>query len=553
MNYFSALSTTKPLPLPLPSDSVGESALNVPHTAVGGSSEQCPIAIGSLKNDIGVAVAPKPGNRRRSSHGKTSYRLAHPPPSTRQWQRFRIRPRTLLQLQQVSNTSRPEPVIDVLPSVLFAPRLARRAPQIIQGKQGLGLDDLAIVHKQRHSPAIDDQVRLTRSFEDEYPNDSEVIAVICRSKHWTGDGQSHTTIRFSDESVWTAVALRSGAYEFVCSKGGKTESIARWVPKREKNGGGSPNIRAPRKANASEFKFSPIDTKCRRHPVIANMSRHSIDVYDRYTIPSTPEEYCHHADAQSVVSPVVDYNPVPQVYDCDKSYKTFIETDDHLRTLVTVTGIWVALCEGWSPYFRYGVKQVISNGLSEVSNRRRSDIVEILPSTREKPHHQPLGSAEGLPYRPGMMHMASHSSVPSSPSLRSPTFSPRRTFSLSTSGACYDHNAQYPFQEIDHQQSTVMLGPDNDLEYVNPGEPLGMTAVLEESARVHCEAYELPPFEANVRGRGSAQDMVSEATLISNEAGIDYTSRSGLYLNMWILHIEDSVENQINVSNKSRN
>ncbi|KAL8917119.1 MAG: hypothetical protein Q9208_008158 [Pyrenodesmia sp. 3 TL-2023] len=350
LNLFIAMSATKPPA----SDSVQESATDVPHTAVTECSEQVPIAIGSSKNDRGEAVSPRPKSRRRSSQSKTSYRLAHPAPSTRQRQRFRIRPRTLLQLQQISNTSRPEPVIDVLPSVLFAPRLARRAPQIFQGKQGVGLDDLVVVHSQTHEPAIDAQARLSQAVGDESPNDSEIIAAICRSKPRNGDEISHTMIRFSHESAWTAVALRSGAYEFVCSEGGEAPSIARWVPKWEKDDGGSPTIQGSRKANALGFKFSLIDTKSRRHPVIANMNRHSIDVYDQFSFPSTPRDARHYTDVESLDSALLEDTAETPFFERDGSHKTVIETDDHLRTLVTVTGIWVAFCEGWSPYFRYG-------------------------------------------------------------------------------------------------------------------------------------------------------------------------------------------------------
>lgn len=410
LNLFMAMSATKPPA----SDSVQESATDVPHIAVTECPEQVPIAIGSSKNDIGEAVSPRPKSGRRSSQSKTSYRLAHPAPSTRQRQRFRIRPRTLLQLQQISNTSRPEPVIDVLPSVLFAPRLARRAPQIFQGKQGVGPDDLVVVHSQTHEPAIDAQARLSQAVGDESPNDSEIIAAICRSKPRNGDEISHTMIRFSHESAWTAVALRSGAYEFVCSEGGEAPSIARWVPKREKDDGGSPTIQGSRKANALGFKFSLIDTKSRRHPVIANMSRHSIDVYDQFSLPSTPRDARHYTDAESLDSAVLEDNAETPFFERDGSHKTVIETDDHLRTLVTVTGIWVAFCEGWSPNFRYGTKQAIPNGISEVSNRRRSNTAEALPCTEEEPYDQPLESKKGLRYRPRMIHMASQSSVPSS-------------------------------------------------------------------------------------------------------------------------------------------
>ncbi|KAL9594923.1 MAG: hypothetical protein Q9219_006754 [cf. Caloplaca sp. 3 TL-2023] len=370
---------------------------------------------------------PKAKGRRRSSHNKTSYQLAHPPPSTKSRQRLRIRPRTLLQLRQISNASRPQPVLDVLPSILFAPRLTRRIPQIIQGKQGLGLDDLVFVRSQAQDLAVAAHDGLPEEADDIPSNSREVIAAICQSSPTNDHGQYRTEIRFSQDSVWIAAALKSGAYEFVSQINGETQSIARWVPKRDANTESS--------TDAQKFKFSLIDTNCRRHPVIANMSKQSIDVYDWYTVPSNAPDAHQTADIDSVDSTILEDSPGAQTDGFEEPSKTIVETDDYLRIVIAVTGIWVAFCEGWSPNFKYSTKQVISNGVSELANRRRNNTSQSTSQTVERPHpHHQLQSIKETRRRPGILHTSSLSSVPFASSPGSPLTSPRRTISSSAAG-----------------------------------------------------------------------------------------------------------------------
>ncbi|KAL8936089.1 MAG: hypothetical protein Q9216_005113 [Gyalolechia sp. 2 TL-2023] len=516
MNLITAVSATKPLP----SGAIAVAKVSEKMILEGEPPSR------QLKEDtIRASAQPHTGSRRRSSQNRTSYQLAHPPPSAKNRQRLRIRPRTLLQLQRLSSASRPLPVIDVLPSILFAPRLARRIPHVFQGKQGLGLDDLVFVRSQIQDPATAVQDGLLEDDDETTSSDREVIAAICQSNPTHGHGQHRTEIRFSQDSTWTATALRSGAYEFVFHVDGGTRSIARWVPKRDASTEG--NI------DAQKFKFSLIDTNSRRHPVIGNMSKQAIDIYDWYTIPSGPRDAVQSVDTESVGSVSVEDSPRLRADDTDEATKTIIETDDSLKTVIAVTGVWVAFCEGWSPNFKYDTKQVISNGISEVANRRRSNPAQPISPTNDKYyHHQPpLGSIKEVRYRPGLLHTSSLSSVPSASSFSSPSsfglpmMSPRRTVSSSVTGMSNRHSRVGAYFDSKRQSSLLESQINVDKERVDAESNPIREGVLEAKRGLHYNVTESGKVIGQGKGsemistgsntrKGSGQDVASEATLV---------------------------------------
>ncbi|KAL8998874.1 MAG: hypothetical protein Q9188_006013 [Gyalolechia gomerana] len=516
MNFITAVSATKPLP---------SGAVDVAKVSESMIVEVEPPSRQLKEDPVRASVLPHTGSRRRSSQNKTSYQLAHPPPSAKNRQRLRIRPKTLLQLQRLSTASRPLPVIDVLPSILFAPRLARRIPQVFQGKQGLGLDDLVFVRSQTQGPATAVQNGLSEDDDETTSSDREVVAAVCQSGPIHGHGQHRTEIRFSQDSTWTATALRSGAYEFVSHVHGETRSIARWVPKRDASTEGSIDIQ--------KFKFSLIDTNSRRHPVIGNMSKQAIDIYDWYTVPSGSQDVVQSTDTESVGSASVEDGPRTQANDCDESSKTIVETDDNLRTVIAVTGVWVAFCEGWSPNFKYHTKLVISNGISEVANRRRSNPTQPMSPTTEKQHfyQRSLGSIQEVRYRPGLLHTSSLSSVPSalsgsSPSsFGSPMMSPRRTVSSSVTGIGNRHNRVGTDSDNKRQSSLLESEVDTDKGRGDArGSPITEEA-LEAKKGLHYNVIDYRKVLGQGQGNGgistgshtrkeSGQDLVSEATLV---------------------------------------
>ncbi|KAL9001283.1 MAG: hypothetical protein Q9169_000174 [Polycauliona sp. 2 TL-2023] len=183
---------------------------------------------------------------------------------------------------------------------------------------------------------------------------------------------------------------------------------------------------------APKFKFSLVDVKSRRHPVIANMSKQSIEVYDRYSVPTSAQATPHQDKTESferVESMSGERSNDGESYEPEK---TMVETDDELRTMIAITGIWVAFCEHWSPNFRYSTKQVISNGISELSNLRRMSDGQSLTLSGEDGSQQRFSTIDGARHKLGEAHKSILPSIPASPRADSPVAAPERTSSTST-------------------------------------------------------------------------------------------------------------------------
>ncbi|KAL4921724.1 hypothetical protein BDW62DRAFT_115777 [Aspergillus aurantiobrunneus] len=277
---------------------------------------------------------------KQASRPKTTYQLAHPATNARH-KRLKLRPKLLLQLQRVSPTSRPIPVFDVLPSTLFMPKLARKVPAILRGKRGLGPNDLIVTTSDLYQRSEGDGVDRNLS-SDEENGDHEVVATICQLLKEDAMSKGKAEICLNSGMVLEATPLPNGSYEFAAS----TDSglvIMRWV----RRGSKKRRVSAPPDSILSEdtrrFTFSVIDPATRRHPVIASMARNHLEVYDRYSIPSTAPS--SPTSAMSILSDVSEMNaPLDQ---------QVVETDEKLRLLIIITSIWVAFREGWSHNFHY--------------------------------------------------------------------------------------------------------------------------------------------------------------------------------------------------------
>ncbi|KAJ9200998.1 hypothetical protein DTO164E3_3747 [Paecilomyces variotii] len=336
------------------------------------------------------------GRRRRN---KTSFRLAHPPRNPRH-KRLRIRPKLLLQLQQVSQTPRPIPALDVLPSITFVPRLARRFPTMFRGRHGLGPNDLIIVNSDIYSGLGAEDDERSVSEEDESEDHREVIATICQllTEDARQKGKVEICLRYG--SPWEATPLPNGSYEFVtATKQGRR--TVRWVLRGKSNRRVSAPVDMSSLENATDnrrFTFSVIDPNTRRHPVIASMTRSSIDVYHQYTIPSPSYDA-----SMSPLSPtsVMSNDPAGTVFD----------TDDNLRTLIMITGIYVAFREGWSqdPLYNDLMAGISSGSLcSPIRPKHQATLDETEGSADKDTHRRSLNL---------MGNKMRHSSMRQSPSL----------------------------------------------------------------------------------------------------------------------------------------
>lgn len=292
---------------------------------------------------------------RRSRSAKctqTLFQLAHPAPLSKH-KILRLHTTLLLQLQQISEASRPVPALDVLPSAVFAPRLAKRCSRVLHGRNGLGHNDLVIVTSQTYDGLSRSEAAGAGLDGNETCDDREVVAAICPFKKEEGGDQGKAEIRLNYGSSWLASPLLNGIYEFVSTDECGVIRTARWVPrycKGRRRATTGQDLYEGSLSNEKTFGFSIVNPDSRRHAIIATLNRHSINIRDQYPVQvsiSTTSQI----SASSTTDPVPMGHPsldLPSSPD-----ENLVDTDEHLRTLIVVSGIWVAFREGYSQYFRY--------------------------------------------------------------------------------------------------------------------------------------------------------------------------------------------------------
>ena len=369
-------------------------------------------------------VASKRRSASSRTRTKTVFRLCHPPPVHIHKQRLHIRPRVLLQLQKICKASRPTPIFEVLPSVIFAPRLARRFPRTFKGKAGLGVDDLVIVSSENYEtqePHSDDDEDLF----DEKWDKREIIAAICQpSKDHYPYGQGETEICLNQGIAWTASQCRNGTYEFASTDDCGNRTVARWVARQSRSDRTSSISSTPEE---KKFNFSILNPNSRRHAIIATLDRQTIEVSDQYSHPSTSLSSQASSTPTTFSSPSSEELKTPFI-ESSQTDRDPIEVDEALRTFIIITGIWVAFQEGFSPNFKYGQN---TQGLSTSSNRalvqrRRSLSLnanqfnnnQFTIPTSPSPSHSLSGARRT---RIGLPHTVSSSTVPLS---SYPSFTP---------------------------------------------------------------------------------------------------------------------------------
>ncbi|KAF7592846.1 hypothetical protein BBP40_012325 [Aspergillus hancockii] len=281
--------------------------------------------------------------RKQSSRPKTAYQLAHPAAHARH-KRLRLRPKLLLQLQRVSQTPRPSPVLDVLPSTVFLPRLSRKFPTIFRGKKGLGPNDLIVVTSDLYERTGGDIADRYLSPDEEHGEHREVVATICQLLKDDALSRGKAEICLNYGPVWEATPLSNGSYEFVANTENGVQ-ILRWVLRGARNRRVSAPPGTASQTDTKRFTFSVIDPNTRRHPVIATMARNHLEVFDEYAMPTSSGPPFSPTSAMSVIS---DDSEMDASLD-----RKVITTDDNLRTLIIITSIWVAFREGWSHNFSY--------------------------------------------------------------------------------------------------------------------------------------------------------------------------------------------------------
>lgn len=311
--------------------------------------------INSITTSLTSSEPRVPRQKKATVSTKTCFQLAHPPPAIKHRQRFSIRPKVLLQLQQISGATRPIPILEVLPSIVFAPKLARKFLSVFKGKDGLGADDLLVVSSQSYNSPSLQKGKLDDITEEDSWATREVVAAICQPKKREANSEHIIELCLNHGPVWEASPLPNGAYEFVSMDENGNRTVARWVPRRQltrrqsHNGHGKPETSSAEQQR--KFTFSIINPNSRRHPVIATLYRSSIEIWDRYSIPSNMNSPSSSIFKQMPVS--TDGLPTRFEESEIPTTTTMIETDEYMRNLIVISGIFVAFQEGYSPNFQY--------------------------------------------------------------------------------------------------------------------------------------------------------------------------------------------------------
>ena len=391
--------------------------------------------------------------KKRHSRSKTTYNLAHPPPPTAPRQKLHLRPKVLLQLQQVVPSSRPKPAYEVIPSSVFVPRLARKFARVFKSKDKLGPADVLVVKAEDYGPAEDEE-----SSDDERWGNREVIGVVCAGKKDENKTCIGTEILMDDGSSWEASTLPNGGYEFVFTDEHGLKLKCRWVarmsPTRRSSGMSGTSQGSNPPTEEKKFNFSTISPDSRRHPIIATMTRTSIDVLDYYSMPSAsssihPPASPIHTPAQtpSAMSDAGSFSEASEL----AAERSQIKTEDALRKFIIVSGIWVAFRENWSVfnYARCGTNPTLSpNGhKSRPSGPTRAvsmPAIDTAPTSRSStPDENRRTLPQLLRNSTQILHRNSPSSTlspstPASSTASSPTAVPKTRFRRSNStGAAF--------------------------------------------------------------------------------------------------------------------
>ena len=293
---------------------------------------------------VRFSIATKPSPRTR-----TTFKFAHPPPRAKSKQRLKIRPRLLLQLHLLSEQSRAFPTLDVLASTIFASRLASKWPKLFKGKDGLGPNDLIIMSSGSYEeqPVADDK---SSHSEDENWVDREVIATICQLRKQGAGDVGKAEICTNSGQSWEGTPLLNGSYDFTSTNADGTMTRVRWVLRsRQRQRASSMTESESHQPEDKKFTFSIIKTDTRRHPVIASMNKTGIEIMDQY-----PSELRTSSPAtSSPPSPSGQKQSYFDTMDNQLPGQALVNTDEHLRSLIVLTGLWVLFREGWSRNFSY--------------------------------------------------------------------------------------------------------------------------------------------------------------------------------------------------------
>lgn len=311
-----------------------------------------------------TSSAARPKRRRATPRKSSHYLLAQPAPKRGSKKHLfkNIRPRLLFQLQELpGNQQRPRPAIDVFPASLIAgplvtARYINRFPRIFGVKGELGPRDLILLKSEDYDTGLSDSEE-----EDEHVGGRrEPLAILSPVR-----GQDCDEIVMEDGTVWRATPGPKGSYNFVHIDEHGITQTARWAKRSSSRIVSNPALQNQKNANrlsssaatlASEgvaaepsdykYTFSLINPQSRRHPILANLTPKSLEVFEDYTTVSTSQ-------GRFPPSRPMSYNfesastrdPPPSPFSADEpsTERQTHPVDEKTKKLITVTGLWLTL------------------------------------------------------------------------------------------------------------------------------------------------------------------------------------------------------------------
>ncbi|KAK4545851.1 hypothetical protein LTR36_002415 [Oleoguttula mirabilis] len=358
----SVASTTNPL-----SDSQSIASIMFAEPSTRGTSEADSLSIEDRQRS----------KKSSANRPKTRYSVCHPPPASSTRQKLHRRPRSLLQLHKLCPNARPLPAFEVIPSASFSVRMTRSITRVFKARHSMCPNDLVVLRAEKYSTEDEDEALEMR----------DVIGLICKGRKddvATSGGKAKICMASGQE--WEAYPLMNGGYEFFTTDEHGLGLTVRWVAKKGKDG---------KQLKEKRFNFSTISPNSRRHPVIATLSKTSLEINDTYKMPdplavtplSTPKQN------STILADTMDDEGVAQDEQC--------ETDTLLREIIAMTGVWVTFKEGWSPTFKYDDKEkesaasAAASGLARttslgISNSPSKSAASLLSTPPGSPKQAPL-------------------------------------------------------------------------------------------------------------------------------------------------------------------
>lgn len=383
-------------------------------------------------SDISRAASLTKPPRRRSNRQCTSYLLAQAPPTMNKKQRLlHIRPKLLLQLQQVPVNQRPRPIIDVYPTsgivnTAIAAHLCKRFPRLSRIKSEKSIQDVLLLKSEDYATS---DLESDSDGDEESIKNRDIIAILSPLA-----GQDKAEIALPDGTTWAAAPSMKNnrlSYEFTTVDADGRTITARWVrrqiitkpapttsslpatPLAPMSPSHTMSFPLPPASPPPDFKFtfSIIDPSCRQHPVMATLLPSCLEIQGTYTTvsqsssryPPTSQQLGSPEGSTAEEEPTSERNTRP--------------VEEWQKSFIQISALWVALRHGWIPHCKLAdfipesaSMNAVGSAGTKLHNRSRSystgtDVGQTTMSrtlTGRLRRLQPLLQEEGI-VKPGVL------------------------------------------------------------------------------------------------------------------------------------------------------